>query len=218
MSFRRLMVLATCASLLGLASARLAGPRLPGIMSALSRATDPGDLVQMMPAPDGGAAPDPSTIALMADEAAEPTPAAGARRSGRRAKPAPARDRLADELARGIRKLGEGRYEVERGAIELALRNLGALAGMVRVAPDVRDGRQSGFRLVALTTDGPFARLGLRRDDVLVSVNGLDIRTPDSALEAHAKLKSASRFVLGLLRDGRELVQVYTVQYTAKSP
>jgi hypothetical protein len=212
MSFRRLVVLAACASLLGLASARLAGPRLPGIMSALSRELDPGDLVQTMPAPDGGVAPDTSTIPVMADEATESAPAAGTRRSARRARHVPAGDRLADELVRGVRKLGEGRYEIERGAIELALRNLGSLSGMVRVAPDVREGKPSGFRLVAISADGPFAKLGLRRDDVLVSVNGLDIRTPDSALDAHAKLKSASRLALGLLREGRELVQVYTVR------
>jgi len=212
MSFRRLMVLAACASLLGFAASRLVGPCLPRILSMPSRAASFGEPVKTTSNLDGGAPSDVEAEGRTAATPPEPPPVASAKRSARRAKHAPANDRLADDLARGIRKLGEGRYEIERRALDLALRNLGALSSLVRVAPDIRDGKTSGFRLVAVLADGPFAKLGLRPDDVLVSVNGLDIRTPDSALDAHGRLKSASRFALGFTREGRDLVQVYTVR------
>jgi hypothetical protein len=209
MRFWRLLVLAACASLLGSAAARLIGPRLPEILSTRPRPAGADEPVATTAGQDGGDASDAGADGLAA-ATPDPPPAASPRRTARTARHRG--DQLADALARGIRKLGGGRYRIERGALELALRNLGSLSGLVRVAPEIRDGKPCGFRLVAIKAGGPFAKLGLRRDDVLVSVNGLDIRTPDRALEAHGRLKSASRFALGLLRDGRQLVQEYTIR------
>jgi hypothetical protein len=210
MRFWRLLVLAACASLLGSAAARLIGPRLPEILSTPSRPAGADEPVAPPSGQDGGAAPDGGSEGLPAATPPDPPPAASPRRTARTARHRG--DQLADALARGIRKLGERRYQIERGSFELALRNLGSLSGLVRVVPEIRDGKPSGFRLVAVKTGGPFAKLGLRRDDVLVSVNGLDIRTPDRALEAHGKLRSASRFALGVMRDGRQVVQEYTIR------
>jgi membrane-associated protease RseP (regulator of RpoE activity) len=86
------------------------------------------------------------------------------------------------------------------GTLELALGNLQFLARSVRVIPDTRDGKPFGFRLFAIRADGPAALLGLRNDDVLVSINGLDIATPDHVLDAYGKLKTAPHLVLGLIR------------------
>lgn len=212
MWFWRLMVMAACASLLGLAASRLLGPRLPEMLWLRSQATGSGESVETSLGRDGGVAPDVVAEGMAAGMAPDPPPAAGTRRSARQARPAPARDQLADQLARGVRKRGDRRYEIKRGALELALRNLRSLSAWVRVGPEIRDGRASGFRVVSVTAGGPFAKLGLRRGDVLVSVNGLDIRTPDHALDAHGKLKSASRFALGFLRDGRAMVQEYAIR------
>ena len=212
MWFWRLMGMAACASLLGLAASRLLGPRLPEILWLRSQTTGSGESVETSLGQDGGVASDAGAEGMAAEPAPDPPPAAGTRRSARPARPAPAGEPFADALARGVRKRGERRYEIKRGALELALQNLRSLSAWVRVAPEIRDGRASGFRVVSVTAGGPFAKLGLRHGDVLVSVNGLDIRTPDHALDAHGKLKSASRFVLGFLRDGRAMVQEYAIR------
>jgi general secretion pathway protein C len=60
--------------------------------------------------------------------------------------------------------------------------------------------------------DGPFAKLGLRNDDVLVSINGLNIATPERVLDAYSKLKEASPLVLGLVRGELEITQEYTIR------
>ena len=221
MWFRRLVLLAACASLLGWAAAHLVGPHLPDLLSALSRTTSSGKSMETSVAQadgptcdagaDGGAPSEVEAERIAAGTAPDPPPAAGPRRSRHKTHVA-AGDRLADQLARGVRKLGGRRYEIKRGALELALRNLRLLSAWVRVAPDVRHGKPCGFRVVAVMPTGPFAKLGLRRNDVLVSVNGLDIRTPDGALDAYGKLKSTSRFALGFLRDGREMVQEYRIR------
>ena len=132
-----------------------------------------------------------------------PRPARAGRRSS---------DDLAQSLIRGIKKLGEHRYEIRRSSLDLALANGLALSRWIRVAPELRDERAVGFRLFAVAADGPFAKLGLRDDDVLVAINGLDIATPDRALEAYGKLKTADRLALRLLRGGSEVVLDYVIR------
>jgi len=124
----------------------------------------------------------------------------------------PLRDTFAQDLDRGIRKLTERGYEIKRSTLDLALGNLGLLARSVRVMPEARDGKPLGFRLFAIAADGPIAKLGLRNNDVLVSINGLDLTTPDRVLDAYGKLKEAPHLILGLLRESDELTQDYTVR------
>jgi general secretion pathway protein C len=197
------------------------GPYLPGLLLLPPRAAEACRPAEASQEADGGASADAgaggaaSTAEpeeMAAGTSSDPAPAPSTKRGPRKARHARAGGQLAEELARGIRKLGGRRYEIKRDVLELALRNLRSLSAWARVAPDVRDGKPSGFRVVAVMPRGPFAKLGLRRDDVLVSVNNLDIRTPDRALDAYGKLKSSSRFALGLLRDGREIVLEYAVR------
>jgi membrane-associated protease RseP (regulator of RpoE activity) len=122
------------------------------------------------------------------------------------------RDTFSQELARGIRKLGERRYEIKRSTLELALGNLGWLASSVGVMPETRAGKPLGFHLFAIAADGPFAKLGLRNDDVLVSINGLDLATPEGVLDAYSKLKKARHFALGLIRERHEITLDYTIR------
>ena len=122
------------------------------------------------------------------------------------------RDTFSQQMDRGIRKLAERRYEIKRSTLELALGNLGMLASSVRVTPEVRDGKPVGFRLFAIRADGPFAKLGLQNDDVLVSINGLDLATPERVLDAFGKLRTASHLVLGLVRENHEVTLNYTIR------
>lgn len=125
---------------------------------------------------------------------------------------APTGDAVLQQLVRGIAKVGDLRYELKRDALDLALHNLVSLSRWVHVMPDVRSGRPFGFRLFAISSDGPFAKLGFRDDDILVSVNGLAVATPDQALEAYAKLRTANHLVLSLVRGESQVVQEYIIR------
>jgi len=119
---------------------------------------------------------------------------------------------FAQEIDRGIRKLAERRYEIKRSTLDLALGNLGLLAKSVRVMPEARDGKPLGFRLFAIMADGPIAKLGLRNNDVLISINGLDLATPDRVLDAFSRLKASPHLVLGLVRERDKLTQEYMIR------
>jgi general secretion pathway protein C len=158
--------------------------------------------------PDSGS---PSSVEPEDPITAPPSPSK--KRRGRHASShRPSRDQFSSELERGVKKVGERRYVINRGALDLALGNLGLLSSWVRVGTEVREGKPFGFRLFAIKADGPIAKLGLRDGDVLVSVNGLDITTPDRVLDAFGKLKAARRLVLGMVRGGREVRYEYTIR------
>jgi len=152
---------------------------------------------------------DPRSTQLLVRQASSGHAAATARPA---ASQNPSRDTFERELVRGIRKLADRRYEIKRGTLKLALANIGLLSRSVRAAPEVRDGKSVGFRLFAIVADGPFAKLGLRDDDVLISINGLGIATADQVLNAYGKLKTAHHLALGLIREGREITQDYTIR------
>jgi len=219
MWFRYLTASAACAALLALAAAGFVRAHLFEVMSALAPKTSEASPVDEPISADGRS---PSVADLASEDVtSEETrpllvPKAAKGRRAATAQPAssrnPVRDTFAQELDRGIRKLAEGRYELQRRSLELALGNLGLLARLVRVAPDTRAGKPLGFRLFAIMADGPVAKLGLRDNDLLVSINGLDIATAERVLDAYGKLKTAPHLVLGLIREGHEITQDYTIR------
>ena len=220
MWFRYLTASAVCAALLGLAASGLVQTHFFEVMSALTWKMseesptdepiqeDGGPLSAVELEPEG-VTPETRPTSLLLPKAAKGHPAHPAQPASSHD---PVRDTFSQELDRGIRKFAECRYEIKRSTLELALGNLGSLARLVRAMPDARAGKPFGFRLSAIRSDGPFAKLGLRNDDVLVSINGLDIATPERVLDAYSKLKEAPHLVLGLMREGHKITHEYTIR------
>lgn len=151
---------------------------------------------------------------LLAPRAKSPVPA---RPSAPSIQPKPQpktgpRARLVAELERGIKKVAERRYEVQRSTLESVMGNLALLSRSARIVPEVRDGKPHGLKLVALRPNGPLAKIGLQKGDVIVSINGSDMSSPEKALALYGKLKSANRVALDLERAGKKVSQDYTIR------
>src|SRR5204863_9041200 len=121
-------------------------------------------------------------------------------------------DPLAAEIEKGIRKLGERSYEIDRATLNAVLANTPALVQGARIFPELRDGKSVGFRLQAVRPGSSFAKIGLRSGDVISAINGLALDTPESGLDAFVKLRSAGHLSLGLERDGRRLTHEYQIR------
>jgi len=128
--------------------------------------------------------------------------------------PAPNKDTdpFAADLAKGIKKLGEHNYELQRSTLESVLGNMNLLSRSARIVPEMKDGKAAGFRLFAVRPDGPFAMIGMQNGDILSSINGLEITSPEKALEVYAKLKSASHLSLGMERNGSKVTKEYNIR------
>ena len=136
-----------------------------------------------------------------------PSPRRPAPRARRRA-PHP----RAGVVLRGIRAAGPRKWEIRRSVVQQVMLNPTLLRGSARVSAEVRGGRQVGFRVHRMPPGGIYSRLGLHNGDVIIAVNGHPVTTPDRALEAYTKLRTASRLVLTLTRGGRRLTHEYVVR------
>jgi general secretion pathway protein C len=125
---------------------------------------------------------------------------------------APGGDALSQEMDRGIKKTGEHSYEIQRQTLESVLGNMNLLSRSARIVPEIKDGKAAGFRLYSVRPDGPFAKIGMQNGDVISSINGLEITSPEKALEVYAKLKSASHLSMGLERNGQKVTKDYSIR------
>jgi general secretion pathway protein C len=124
----------------------------------------------------------------------------------------PSTDPLTAELDRGIKKLGEHNYEVQRSTVDSLLGNMGALAKGARIVPETRDGKSAGFRLFSIRPEGPFAKIGLQNGDVISAINGLEMTSPDKALEVYTKLKTANHLSVAVERGGQKITKDYNIR------
>jgi len=125
---------------------------------------------------------------------------------------APSSDPLAAEMEKGIKKLSEHSYEVQRGTVDTLLGNMAVLARSARIVPEIRDGKAAGFRLFSVRSDGPFGKIGLQNGDVIYAINGLEMTSPDKALEIYTKLKSANHLAVALERNGQKITKDYNIR------
>ncbi len=101
-----------------------------------------------------------------------------------------------------------GTIQVNQSEVDNALQNLDQLQREVRIVPNFQGGKSAGFKVLAVKPGGFVSKLGVRRGDVLVKVNGedLDIRR---GLELFGSLKDSRSFALEVLRGG----QTQTLEY-----
>ena len=126
--------------------------------------------------------------------------------------PAPGGDALSQELDRGIKKTGEHTFDIQRSTLESVLGNMSLLSRSARIVPEIRDGKAAGFRLYSVRPEGPFAKIGMQNGDVISAINGLEITSPEKALEVYSKLKSASHLSVGLERNGQRITKDYSIR------
>ncbi len=79
----------------------------------------------------------------------------------------------------------------------------GRIASQVSLEPDVREGWLHGYRVAWLEPGGDFYRLGIREDDVVISVNGTPASAPGAFMQAVSGLRGQAAFQLTVERDGR---------------
>jgi len=128
------------------------------------------------------------------------------------APPPPSTDPFAAELDKGIKKTSENGYEIQRGTVDSMLGNMAVLSRAARIVPEVRDGKNAGFRLFSVKADGPFGKIGLQNGDVIYAINGMEMTSPDNALQVYTKLKSANHISVAIERNGAKLTKDYNIR------
>ncbi len=126
-----------------------------------------------------------------------PKPAAKSAASGGK------NDKFSD-LRKGIRKLNDNKFEVDRKTIQEVLTNPGKYRDGTRPIPNYKGGKINGFKLVGMKPGSIYYDLGLRPGDVITSINGKPLNGPNAALELVQNIGTISNVRLGIDRNGTQ--------------
>ncbi|GAB4539902.1 MAG: type II secretion system protein GspC [Thermodesulfovibrionia bacterium] len=111
-----------------------------------------------------------------------------------------------------VRKVGEREYLINRERVEQSLQNPEQLLTDARLLPNLQDGKQEGFKVLEVKPGGLYESLGLRNGDILLRINGIDISSPDVAIQAMSALRGMNKINLDIMRDGNRLSMNYQIR------
>jgi general secretion pathway protein C len=111
-----------------------------------------------------------------------------------------------------IQKVGQGNYVIPESQFKSATQNMGELLTQARVVPNIAGNNINGYRIFAITPGSLYANIGLQDGDVIHSVNGIRITTPESAMQLFQQLQNEKRFTVTIDRNGQSMTLNYTVQ------
>lgn len=115
------------------------------------------------------------------------------------------------DMSRWVKKVGKRRYHIKRRGLNLALGDTTKLATSARIVPQIREGKPAGFKLYAIRPGSLYSVLGLQNGDTIERVNGMNIATPDKALEVYTKIRNATKIILDVRRRGVLSTFIYRV-------
>jgi general secretion pathway protein C len=100
---------------------------------------------------------------------------------------------LLAEVKSKIQKVSDTEFNIDRSVVDRILENQAELMKSVRIVPESKDGKVLGIRLFGIKPDSLLGTLGLQNGDRLQSINGFNMGSPEKALEAYARLRTASQ-------------------------
>ena len=116
-------------------------------------------------------------------------------------------DENEDELE--VRKIGENQYVLKRSDLMKLTGNLNALARQARIIPARKE---KGFKIFSIKQNSLYRKIGIVNGDIIKSINGIELSSPDKALEAYSRLQSASKLSLDIKRRGQDETLEYTIE------
>ena len=138
---------------------------------------------------------------------------AAGRAAGRcRAAHHPATGSRAADIASRIQKVSDTEYNVDRAVVDKILENQAELMRSARIVPEQKDGKVVGIRLFGIRPDTLLGTLGFQNGDRLEAINGFNMASPEKALEAYARLRTASNLNVKINRRGQSTSIDYRIK------
>lgn len=104
-----------------------------------------------------------------------------------------------------------GKVIIDQREIDSALANLNQLYTEIRIIPNLVDGKMDGFKILSVKPGSIFAKLGLKRGDILSRINGIQLDVK-SGFDTFNQLKDQKNFTLDLNRGGENRTIDYEIR------
>lgn len=110
-----------------------------------------------------------------------------------------------------VNKVAEGKFAIDQSEIDNAIQNLDKLYTEIRAIPNFQDGKAAGMKILSVKPGSVFAKLGLKRGDVLQRINGVDLDVR-KGFEIFNQLKDQKSLSLDLVRGGSNQTVEYEIR------
>ena len=119
---------------------------------------------------------------------------------------------LDPSIAKGIVKVSATEFNIDRGVVDKILENQADLMRQARIVPEQENGKMVGIRLFGVRPDTLLGVLGMENGDRLQTINGFDMASPEKALEAYARLRTADHLTVQVNRRGANTNLDYNIK------
>ncbi|HXR45262.1 MAG TPA: type II secretion system protein GspC [Pseudolysinimonas sp.] len=116
------------------------------------------------------------------------------------------------DIASKIQKISDTEFNIDRSVVDKILENQAELMKSARIVPEQKDGKVVGVRLFGIRPDTLLGTLGLQNGDRLETLNGFNMASPEKALEAYARLRTASQLNVKVNRRGSPVSVDYHIK------
>jgi general secretion pathway protein C len=117
-----------------------------------------------------------------------------------------------DDIKKGIQRISATEFNIDRGVVDKILENQAELMKQARIVPEQENGKVVGIRLFGVRPDTLLGVLGMENGDRLQSINGFDMTSPEKALEAYARLRTADHMTVAINRKGSNTNLDYNIK------
>lgn len=116
------------------------------------------------------------------------------------------------DFAQFVKQESAGRYTINRQMLDEQLQDLSALGAQARAIPNFVGGKYQGFKLVGVRPGSLYRAIGIRSGDIVRSINGQAINSPNKAMELFTELQNASTLNIEVERRG----QLEAIEYVIR--
>jgi len=116
------------------------------------------------------------------------------------------------DIASKIQRISDTEFNIDRSVVDKILENQAELMKSARIVPETKDGKVLGIRLFGIRPETLLGTLGLQNGDRLESINGFNMGSPEKALEAYARLRTASQLDVTVNRRGAPVSIVHHIK------
>lgn len=101
---------------------------------------------------------------------------------------------------------------LDRREMRAGYDNLASLMTKARVSPHLTKGKPDGFLIQDIVPGSLFERIGLRNNDILRRINGVEVQDPETLFKMLFALKDETSIALDLVRGGRLETYAYEIR------
>lgn len=101
---------------------------------------------------------------------------------------------------------------IAQAELQGSINDLNQLMTQVRIRPYFRGGKPEGLIVSQIQGDSIFEKLGLMNGDIIASVNGKQMSSPEEAFQLYNSLNSGSQVSIEITRRGQKKMLTYDIQ------